>query len=540
MKKIVTQFPELRDEIRNNYFTDDSTAVVSPTIEQQSMIFEPDDQYLISDICMDYLSQIESTSTEKDAFIQQYQSTFAGDVERMANAQIFQESYLPERAVSWLIKDRFFQQILEVTFQNINTNTMAMCAFFIRDIQNQFEQNKCTSTLTVYRSQTMGEESFQQLKNAQGKIITYKSFFSTTTNREIALAHLSEANQYKRVLFEIEANPDQPGVKPFMKLNISFDSLDETEVLFMVGALFRINEIRNDETDLTIIKMSLCAHDKKDEILKQLPNMNEKKDLIGFTCLQFELGRILNCPNILYHIDTILQRCLIGLSDDHLDRIRCYDQLASLALAIEDFDLCINRCEQSLEMKKKIFSSNDLKLILSYDLIVYACSRKNDKKRELDALKQILNIHRQNLGDRNSNLVPYYTRMIQIYESEQQFTDVLLCYNQIYNILLNYFPIDDIQLASVYHNLGNTFFNLVQYSLALGYYQTALNIKLKHQSTSRESIASSYRSIAFVYKDMGDTEQARQHFQKAVEIYGGLGEDSDAIVLDIKKIMESL
>ena len=543
MKKVVTQFSELRDEIRSNYFADDSMVIVSPIDEhnqQTSPVLEPDDAYLISDICMDYLCQIRETSDEKDDFIQLYQMASAGDAERMAEAQIFQESYLPERAVSWLMKHCFFQQMLGMPFQHVNTTTMLICRFLIRDIRNQFEREKCTKKLRVYRGQSMPDEMFELWKNAEGKIIAHKSFFSTTTDRDIALIYIAEQNEYKRVLFEIDADPDIQGVKSFINGNWSSDLSNEGEVLFMIGSLFKIQEIRVDENGINIIKMSLCTMEKKNEILSQLKDLNEEKDSIGFAHLQFQLGRLLSYPQILHHVNAIIQKCLADLTDDHPNRIRCYDLLASTAMAIDDFDSCITWCDKSLEMKKKIFASNDPKFVHSYDLLVHACSKKNDTTRQLDALKQLLSILRQNLGDQHSDLVQYYVQIIAIYQSEQQFTEVLLCYHQVYIIMLKYFPIDDVRLTSVYNNIGNTWASLSQYHLALGYYQTTLNIKLKDSLSTSDSIASTYRSIAFAYKEIGDIDQARIHFQKAMDIYRQLGSSADGIVLEIQQSIESL
>ena len=544
MKKVSSQFTELCDEIKTNYFNNTPSFVVVPAptnnSEEKCAFFECDNRYLISDICFDYLSQIEATSDEKDEFIQLYQSIFAGDAERTTNAQIFQESYLPDRALSWFRKDNFFQQILEGIFQTVDTKSMYLCRFLIRDIRNQFETNNWISTITVYRGQLMSDEHVRQLMNSQGKIIVMSKFLSTTINREVAMMFISEACERKRVLFEIEANPEIPGAKPFIKIGRLFDFEEDEEVVFMLGPLFKVNEVRDDENGITIVKMSLCANEQKNEILSQLSNVHEKKDLIGFAHLQFALGRILNYPELLTNIDAMIQKGLAELSEDHPDQIRCYDLLGLVTLAANDLDSCIQWCQKSLDMKKKILPTNDLKLVLSYDLIAYAFSRKNGNAQAIDALKQILKIYQQDLGDQHSNLIPYYVRMIDIHQSEAQFTEVLLCYNQVYNIMLRNYSIDDENFASIYHNIGNTFVDLSQYPLALGYYQTSLNIKLKHFPPESESIALSYKNIGLTYKYMNNIDEARTHFQKAIEIYRQVPSSTEQVVLEIEQLIETL
>ena len=67
MVKVSSQFAELRDEIQTNYFNNVPPVVVpTPTEnnEEKCPFFEFDNRYLISDICSDYLSQIEANLRE--------------------------------------------------------------------------------------------------------------------------------------------------------------------------------------------------------------------------------------------------------------------------------------------------------------------------------------------------------------------------------------------------------------------------------------------------------------------------------------------
>jgi tetratricopeptide (TPR) repeat protein len=539
---VVIHFNELRNKIQLNHFNTNSTEVNQSTDDNQpnSGIYEFDNRYIISDICFDYLSRMEATANEKDEFTTSYQTVFTGQPQALANLQVFQESYSPDRALLCLRKNPLFIRILENIFQSANTQKMYICRFLIRDIQKQFEQHKCTSSISVYRGQRVSDENLQELKNSKGKIIAMKSFFSTTLNRDVAMVFIADQNEQKRVLFEVEANPQIEGAKAFMKMGPVFDQIDDDEVLFMLGSLFKINEIRDDENGITIIKMALCANENDNSIKSQLNITNEGNGLIEYAQLQYNLSEILKYPGVLHHVVELLEKYLNESSDDHPDRIRCYDLLGSVTFAMDDLDACLNWSLKAFEIKKKSLRPDDPQLAACYEYLAYVYLHKGENTQALDLFKQILTIYKQILGDDHLSLIQYYLRMIEIHEYEGKFTDVLLCYNQIFSIMLKHYPIDDLNLAPIYSNIGKTWASLFQYPLALGYYQTSLGIKLKHLPSSSDSTALTYKNIGFVYKDMKNIDQARIHFEKAAAIYRELHSSTYEVVLEIEQILQNL
>ena len=108
-----------------------------------------------------------------------------------------------------------------------------------------------------------------------------------------------------------------------------------------------------------------------------------------------------------------------------------------------------------------------------------------------------------------------------------------------FNILLKHVPIDDQQFAFLYNNMGKTFANLGQYSLALGYYKTSLDIKLKYQFR-KDYIANNYKSIGIVHKSMGNIEQARTNFEQAITTYNQLESRDEKIISEIEKLIQNL
>ena len=110
---------------------------------------------------------------------------------------------------------------------------------------------KSKSPLRVYRSQMMSSDELDDLKQHIGQFISINSFFSTSTNRTTALFFLGDTTSLidlERVLFEIDADPKMVTTKPFADISKYSDFTDESEVLFMIGSIFRLKSINcNDD-----------------------------------------------------------------------------------------------------------------------------------------------------------------------------------------------------------------------------------------------------------------------------------------------------
>jgi tetratricopeptide (TPR) repeat protein len=512
----VTQFNDLKQQIQIDHFPENQ-----PSIQT----YEIDNQYIISDICMNYLSRIKSSSKEKDEFVCLCQNGLKTQPQRLAILQEFQESYSSNRVLSWFSRDPFFYQIIETAFQCTHIETMYLCRFFIRDIQKQFDQFKCTSSVQVYRGQLISNEHFQQLINFEGKSIAIKSFLFTTIDRSIAMAFISEENEQKRVLFDIEANPD---VESFIKT--------DDEVLFKLGSIFKINQILHEDNGIIIIKMTLTAN----ENTNLFKNNNEETDLIGFVQLQCDLSQFLNQPRILNNIDKLIENYLNEIPDDHSDRIRCYDTLGNVNYTKNDLDSSLNWYQKSLEIKKRILSLNDPQLIGSYNNIAFVYLQKRDPTKALETFKQVLIISKEIYGDDHLNVISCYNNMINIYDSEENYSEILSCYHQIVIIMLKHYQIDDANFAPIYNNMGRILVGLGQYHLALGYYKASLEIKLKTLPRLNESTAMTYKSIGVVDEYLGNMDQARVHFEKAIEIYRELYSSTHEAVVEIEKLIQNL
>lgn len=488
---------------------------------------------------MNYASQIKQTPKDKDDCVLSCQT---GVKDSNPNLQLFQETYSSDKPLKWLKKSSVFTEILNKAFKSTDIEKIYDFRFFLHDIRKQFEANKCTTKIQAYHGELIKDEDFPKFKLVEGTIIAMKSFYFTTLNEKNASCFIRELPGMKGVWYDIEADPEIQGVKPFIKTNSFPDLNDENGVIFMIGSLFKINEIRVNEKGVTIVKMVLCANEYNDPFKDRLNNTHEEKDPIGYAQLQCDMAQVFGYQQILNKADEILQKFMKKeIPDDHSDRFRYLDTLGKIYFGERDFDSSLNCHQQSLEMKKKILQANDPNLIESYNNIATVYIAKRNNTQALEAFQQSLKISKDIYGDDPPKLVPYYYEFAKIYESDGNFKEALSYHSQIYSSLLKCYNVDDVNLAGCYNNIGKTYFSLGQYPLALGYYETSLKIKLDNPDCFPPvSIALAHRGLASIYKQMGNFDQARTHFENSVKIYREIYSATHETVVEVETIIQKL
>ncbi|CAF4339979.1 unnamed protein product, partial [Rotaria magnacalcarata] len=88
----------------------------------------------------------------------------------------------------------------------------------------------------------------------------------------------------------------------------------------------------------------------------------------------------------------------------------------------------------------------------------------------------------------------------------------------LYNELLEN-TTDDSDIASINHQLGYLKDNQGKYKEAISFYETSLEIRLKHLQKDDPSLAPTYSNIGSVYYNMGHYSKALTFFEKSNQIY---------------------
>ncbi|CAF4796447.1 unnamed protein product [Rotaria socialis] len=229
-------------------------------------------QFIFSQILIDCLLRLKTNKVDKKELIDHCKQQYQGNSAELSNLREFREDYSPEKALWWYTRESFFYKTLNAALCNENIHIIFLFRGFISDIHRQLEAYQADDTLRVYRSQMISSDELETLKKSCDQFISINSFFSTSTDKKQALSFLNSCDvgdNLEPILFEIDANPALVTSKPFADVSPYSEFTDESEVLFMLGSIFRLQNVNRSSDDrVWIVRMTLCSDDEHD--LKQI------------------------------------------------------------------------------------------------------------------------------------------------------------------------------------------------------------------------------------------------------------------------------
>ncbi|CAF1429516.1 unnamed protein product [Adineta steineri] len=190
-------------------------------VEGQSTTSDLDGQFLHSQILIECLIKIKLNSRDEKELISLCKQYYEGNEYDLNIVKEFQTNYLPEKSIWWYTRESFLYRILNKALRTQNIDLLYLFRFFINDIEQQLEENKCKNPVRVYRSQLMSKDEVRILKISIGKIISINSFLSTSSNAERARCFFScvdLSDDYEKVFFQINADPRIDNIKAFSNI----------------------------------------------------------------------------------------------------------------------------------------------------------------------------------------------------------------------------------------------------------------------------------------------------------------------------------
>jgi hypothetical protein len=149
--------------------------------------------------------------------------------------------------------------------------------YFIQDLHNQLALMQVdylkrlhrdgSPVLTLYRGQTMTwNDSQNKFRVNEGNLVSMNSFLSTTIDRYVARVFSGDGipeipETLVSVLYEITVDTRLPHSVPFAELvgHTNFEA--ESEILFSMGAVFRIGETCEEHKRLWTVKLTLTTEE---------------------------------------------------------------------------------------------------------------------------------------------------------------------------------------------------------------------------------------------------------------------------------------
>ena len=502
-------------------------------------------QFVHSLLLIDVLLRMESGKTDKQELIALCRKEYKGNRTQLDILREFETNYKSKKALWWYTRESFLYKMLNKALRVQNIDVLFLFRFFIYDIHQELKHIQPQLTIRAYRGQLLSNDELERLRKSIGKLISINSFFSTTTDRQQALGFVNNSdisNDLQRVLFVIDADPGRIKTKPFADISSRSEFADESEVLFMVGSIFRLERVHQNNDQVSIIRLTFCDDDEYDlkdtfEYMKKTYGGNKTATLLTFGRVLRQMGKF-DLAEKFYH------RLLNELPSNHsLISGLCY----SFGLVLTDkgnLDTGLRYLNRSLEIELET-SQDDHKAITDrYNAIGSAYQRKRDYDSALSWYEDgIKLLEQRNAGD-SLKMAHFYNNIAVIYNDQKKYLKALDFSEKALIIREQHLPLNHPDIGLSYNNVGNIYRSLGNHDLALKHLNRSLEIRLKSLPPDHLDIAQSYGNIGQAHEDTDELQQTLTFYQKAVTIrrksLSAQHPDVVKIEKDIKRVSSKL
>ncbi|CAF1257468.1 unnamed protein product [Adineta ricciae] len=344
-----------------------------------------------------------------------------------------------------------------------------------------------------------------------------------------------------RVLFVIDADPSASTAKPFADISSHSEFGHESEVLFMIGSIFRIKSIRKIDDQIWRIHMIWCDENEHDLISlfnymkKRYGGGDNETDLLKF-------GRVLRQMGKFDLAEKFYRRLLIELSSN--DPLLS-DLYYSLGLVLKDqkkLDSSLEYLHKSLELEVRRRPQIDRSLVQRYNAIGNIHREKNEHDIALLWYNKGIALLEKNNERDDETMAHFYHNTALIYNEQEKYEQALKLNHKALTTWKKCLPPNHSDIGLSYNNIGNIHRHMGNYDCALEHLHKSLTIREQSLPPDHPHIAQSYQNIGTVYEDMSNFARALEYFEKAVAIRRKLGNNDDVVRIEniIRRIRPKL
>jgi tetratricopeptide (TPR) repeat protein len=443
----------------------------------------------------------------------------------------FRESYSSEKAIWWYTRHGFPYRLTNTALRTEDIKMLYTFRSFITDLSKQlieaYKQQRAKESLQsyVYRGLYMPLKELQRLKN--NELISPNGFMSTSFTCNEALKFLIEPPQLDqvRVLFEIDIKKSELCVCANIK-GLSFFPTED-EILFDIGAAFRIDEINKDieykvqiDNDSTMplcvwhIKLSVTDKglEKKNDYLTLVrKEVEQTSETVVFGQLLLDMGNYTMAKEYFLYLRQKLPKDdpMVGIILYNLGRTNSYAKDLSSALGF---------FKDALKYQEKDPSTHLVLTLIGIGQIYERSGLRPEAKAfYMQALEQC----ESKLGGYNCRPAAItFNALGSLYAEELQFDSAFECYNTSLEIFQRLqLPNNHPDIASIECNIGDVYRRKNDWDSARKQYEKSLQMFIEILPDEHPSIAYCHSLLGLFHLQKDQIEIARKHFQEALEKY---------------------
>ncbi|CAF3564150.1 unnamed protein product [Adineta steineri] len=184
----------------------------------------------------------------------------------------FERDYHPKRAIWWDTRECFTYKMLNQALRIMDADMIINMGFFLRDVHQQIHQLHEQQAISygrkpflVYRGQGLMKSDFEKLQKAEGGLMSFNNFLSTSKDEKVSLRFAQGATTEPNkmgILFIMSIDPCLKST-PFASIKEESYFKEEEEILFSMHTVFRLSAIKqmDNNNELYQVELQLTSDD---------------------------------------------------------------------------------------------------------------------------------------------------------------------------------------------------------------------------------------------------------------------------------------
>ena len=526
-KGIFTHMPhlctELEREVRllENSLTSRSIIPASATLN----LNELDPSFMYCQLLTESFFTIQHDENAISEFIDYCRPRYEKNDSETQLINKFNEAYALDdeenSPIKWYTEHCFLYKILNKALKTLQVETLMKISFYIRDLYEQIRERHSSLQATdipshVFRGQRIYEDEFQMLKGNQGGLWSFNNFLSTSTNEKTARSYAQNSIRSDAVgiLLEIAIDASASSV-PFVPISDISRFQGENEVLFSVGAVFRIGEMHMMGEKLW--RVSLTMTNDRDPIMKRLVGHIRKS--LGHGSGWRQLGQLMLKMGQYGKAKEIYDKLMhYTCATDDAEWAFLHNQLGLIEKQIGNLSAAFHHYQKSVDYSLKYMSPNDHRLSSTYSNIGAILKKLNNLDEALEYFQIALKVDLTASQPNQLEIAVDHNNIGSVLDELGKYPEALRSYHVALDIKVAHLPPNQSSLATSYSNIGLIHRKMGDCSAALSYYEKALNIQRKGLQPNHPSLITTHSNMATVLEVMGEHEEAMEHAKHAANV----------------------
>ncbi|CAF1368616.1 unnamed protein product [Adineta steineri] len=437
----------------------------------------------------------------------------------------FEKEYSSQSAIWWYTFPSNIYSMLNYALRSMEADTIINMGFFIHDLHQQIQQlhqqqinSYHGKSFIVYRGQGLSKTNFENLRKAQGGLVSFNNFLSTSTEQDIALGlaySASENVDMAGILFIMSIDPSIISA-PFASIKERSYFKEEDEILFSMHTVFQVVAIKQMDNENQLYQVELQLTSDDDQQLRLLTDRirEEAGDGTGWR----RLGNLLITIGQFNKAEELYNVLLEQTSDEH-EKAIYYGCLGYTKDYQGDYEKAIWYNKRSLEIYQKTLPSDHHSLANLHNNIGCVYNAMGENLKALSFHETAIEIREKTLPSNHPFLASSYGNIGNVYNHMREYSKALSFYEKAIEIHQTILPSNHPSLTTSYNNIGVVYSQMGEYSKALSFFEKALETFQKTLPSNHPDLASSYSSIGSVYHYMGEYSKALSFHEKAIETF---------------------